>query len=529
MNFNKSRSELTRRKLIKSAAMAGLGGAILPVTTSFGITEKKKKTPGPIEAENSKPGTLEWQLQFTGFDTPVTMASYPMIRYLRSLAIEGFVSKTSVLPGEEIDFKVSMDPPGRFLIDIYRMGYYGGTGGRHMTKLGSFPGTTQPVPMMTIERLRECNWETATTLTIPKEWPSGVYLGKLSRDEPFGKQSYVIFVVKEHRKSDILCQVSDLTWQAYNKWPGRDSLYDDGSTSVWYTGPNVRVSFDRPYTKYCQILEAPLSVGSGEYLLWEHPMTFWLEQQGYDVTYCSNLDLHFDPGILNLSKVFISVGHDEYWTSKMFEEAIKARDNGLSIAFFCGNSVDGEVQLFDSYLGIPGRVFSKTPNVVFPNEENLLGNKSYGVGYGDWVVAKSDHWIYEGTGLKNSDRIPAMIGWEYHGLPVANIPGLEIVAQSELSPPSTRPHAGIVYPCPKGNWVFNAGTCWWTEGLAQPPGHVPAGDSGMEEPAYLYAKDPYGRSAPAGHNPAGRTFGPNPYIQKISANILNRMIKDSPR
>ena len=128
--------------------------------------------------------------------------------------------------------------------------------------------------------------------------------------------------------------MSDLTWQSYNKWPFRDSLYDDGSTAVWYTGPNVRVSFDRPYAKYPQLFDAPLSAGSGEYLLWEHPMTYWLEQQGYDVTYCSNLDLHFDPKILDLTKVLISVGHDEYWTREMFDTVIKARDNGLSIAFF---------------------------------------------------------------------------------------------------------------------------------------------------------------------------------------------------
>jgi hypothetical protein len=523
-------SHLTRRDLIKNAALAGMGGIMMPVPGFAARNQKarEKKVLNRIEAENSKPGTVEWQLQFTGFDTPVTMASYPMIRYLRSINIEGFVSKTSLYPGENIEFKVSMDPPGRFVIDIYRMGYYAGTGGRHMLRLGSFDGHTQPVPMMTIERLRECNWESAVTLTIPDDWPSGVYLGKLSRDEKFGKQSYVVFVVKERRRSDVLCQVSDITWQAYNKWPGRDSLYDDGSTSVWYTGPNVRVSFDRPYTKYCQLIEAPLSVGSGEFLLWEHPMVYWLEQQGYDVTYCSNIDLHFDPGVLAMSKVFISMGHDEYWSRKMFDEAIKAREKGLSIAFFGGNSVSGEIQFYDSFLGVPGRVFAKTANVSFKDEAKLMGNTSYGVGYGDWTVKNSGHWVYEGTGLKDGDRIPAVIGWEYHGLPVAEIPGLVIVAEGQVSDPSTYPHAAVVYPCPGGNWVFNAGTCWWTEGLAQPPGHVPAGDSGMEEPPYMYSKDPYSRSAPAGHNPAGRTFGVNPHVQKITANVINRMIKDSP-
>ncbi|HBE40633.1 MAG TPA: hypothetical protein DDW27_05425 [Bacteroidales bacterium] len=498
--MSENKSSIPRRKLLKDAALAGVGSAMIPLAGFTGTVSQRKKKGGLIEAENSKPGNPDWQIQYVRFDDPITLASYPLIRCLRSSVIEGYVSRTSLLPGESIDFKVSMNPPGKFIIDIYRLGYYGGTGGRHMARLGSFTGNTQAIPMMTLERLRECNWDTATTFTIPDDWPSGVYLGKLSRDEKFGKQSYVIFVVKEHRKSDILCQVSDLTWQSYNKWPGNDSLYDDGTPEVWYTGPNVRVSFDRPYAKYCQYIDAPRSAGSGEYLLWEHPLTYWLEQQGYDVTYCSNLDLHFDPEILSLSKVFISVGHDEYWTRKMYEEAVKARDNGLSFAFLCGNSVWCEINLFDSFIGVPGRVFSR--DKWFPDEEKLMGNSSYGVGYGDWVVRNSRNWIYEGTGMKDGDIIPAIIGWEFHGPPLPDITGLEIVAESQLS--NSKFHMAVVYPCSKGNWVFNAGTIWWTEGLSQPPGHIPAG------------------------SPGGLTFGVNPHVQKITSNILDKMIRDSP-
>ncbi len=172
-----------------------------------------------ITEENSWPGTIEWQLQFTNFDDPITLASYPLKRQLRSSAIEGFCSKNSVLAGDSVDVMVSMKPEGRFMLDVYRMGYYGGAGGRHMATLGPFKATPQPMPMMTMERLRECAWEKSTTLTIPKEWPSGVYLGKLTRDEVFGLQSYVVFVVKEHRKTDLLVQASDTTGNAYNKWP----------------------------------------------------------------------------------------------------------------------------------------------------------------------------------------------------------------------------------------------------------------------------------------------------------------------
>ena len=54
-----------------------------------------------------------------------------------------------------------------------------------------------------------------------------------------------------------------------------------------------------------------LSNGSGEFLLWEFPLAFWLEQHGYDVTYVSNVDTHRDAGGLLRVKGFLSVGHDE--------------------------------------------------------------------------------------------------------------------------------------------------------------------------------------------------------------------------
>ncbi len=126
-------------------------------------------------------------------------------------------------------------------------------------------------------------------------------------------QSYIIWVVRDDRKCDFLFQVSDNTWNAYNRWPSQFSLYDDGQ-KVWYWGPDVKVSFDRPYGNYCQILDAPLSVGSGEFFLWEFPLAFWMEKHGYDVSYISNTDTHADPQGLLRAKGLLSVGHDEYWS-----------------------------------------------------------------------------------------------------------------------------------------------------------------------------------------------------------------------
>ena len=480
------------------------------------MTSATRKRDNAVVEENRRIGTVDWQLQNCRFDDPVTLASYPLVRRLRSSAIEGFVSRTSVYPGDDIDIKVSMDPPGEFTIDVYRMGYYGGLGGRHMGTLGPFAGRTQPVPMMSNERLRECEWESCTTLTVPDDWPSGVYLGTLTRDEFYGAQSYIVFIVKERRKSDILWQLSDLTWQAYNRWPGNDSIYNDGTPNVWYGGTNVRVSFDRPYAKFCTLMDSSLSIGSGEFLLWEHPMAFWLEEQGYDVTYCSNLDLDQDPEVLGRSKVMLSVGHDEYWSRQMFDSVSRARDDGMSVAFFSGNSLCHEIEHYDATTtGDSARAFARKR--LFDDEETLMGVKTFGTGYGDWTVTKPDHWLFEGTGMDAGDRVRGLIGWEYHGSP-ADIDGLEVVASGPvLQPPEPVVqgplHSAVVYPGASGNWVFNAGTIWWPEGLSCPPGHIPA----------RHTVRPIKLDACPG------TFGVDPRVQRITSNVLDRMIRDSPK
>ena len=76
------------------------------------------------------------------------------------------------------------------------------------------------------------------------------------------------------------------------------------------------------------------SGGSGEYLPWEFPLAFWMEKEGYDVSYISNVDTHADPQGLLRTKGFISVGHDEYWTLGMYDNVRKARDEGVNLAFF---------------------------------------------------------------------------------------------------------------------------------------------------------------------------------------------------
>ena len=469
-----------------------------------------------VQQENLLPGSTDWQLTRIRLDKSDG---------IRSPVIEGYCSKQSVKAGDTLDIFVSCKPEVRFRLELFRTGYYSGRGARLMKTLGPFEGKEQPLPEVGARRLRECQWDKSVSLTIPEDWISGVYVGRLttmptSGDEPYW-QSYVVFIVKDDRPSDILLQCSDNTWQAYNRWPDTFSLYDNGISPSMTSLPDIDISFDRPYGKYRQIYENPQSVGSGEWLCFEFPLAYWLEQQGYDVSYCSNSDMVTpDRGLK--SKAFISAGHDEYWDERQYHSVAALRDAGVSVLFLSGNSVCWVSPFRASSSGTESRIITRHApfgglarqhehfaelkhygDRVGPDEGLLMGaiNVIPVNGGGDWICSKPEHWMFEGTGMKRGDSIPGLIGWEYHGDP-AKIAGLEVVAEGTAWQGGKVPQhwTATIYPGPKGNFVFNAATIFWAQGLSKPPGHM----------------------LPWSH--WNRPHGPDPRVQKITSNLLRRAI-----
>ena len=504
-------ASFSRRRLFLAAAGFGAAAVLGGCATSSAARGRGAKGAELIRRENDRPGTTDWLLLKTGVD--------PAAKY-RCPWIEGYCSRTSVRPGQEIRFHVSTNPPSRFSIDLYRTGFYGGTGARHLKTLGPFEGETQPDPPIGPQRLRECRWKACASLTIPENWLSGVYLGKLTAERE-GWQSYVIFIVRDDRPVDLLFQCSDNTWQAYNRWPSQFALYDDGQEQ-WYWGNKVAVSYDRPYGKYCQILDAPLSTGSGEFFLWEFPFAYWLEEHGYDVSYISNVDTHADPSGLRRAGGFLSVGHDEYYSIEMFNHLLDAVRRGLNIGFFSGNTCCGRIAYGASAVGTPARWFSREdafaprdeedlkrlPSMATlphrsPNSAQLVGARNLApfTGGADWICQAPDHWLFAGTGMKKGDGIPGLVGWEWHGDPAA-IPGLEVVASGPTQSAPGELNGGVytatAYPGPSGNFVINASTCWWGDGLSAPPGY-------LRPSVYTTPK------------------GPDERVRQITRNVLERM------
>ena len=203
------------------------------------------------------------------------------------------------------------------------------------------------------------------------------------------------------------------------------------------------------------------------------------------MTYCANEDV--DAGgveYLTRAKAFLSVGHDEYWTRKQYDSCLEAVKRGVNFGFFSGNSVcfviDREGRSIERMGRFGGIRKGEDPWMAdlpreAPSEAALIGAQTVSPfnGSGDWIVTKPDHWLFAGTGMKKGDRIPGLVGWEFHGDP-APIPGLEVIAAGKtINGGEAESHwEATIYPGPKGNTVFNASTIFWAMGLSSPPGFI---------------------------------------------------------
>jgi hypothetical protein len=243
--------------------------------------------------------------------------------------IDGYASATSVSPGEAIDFHVRVEPPNTgFHIEVLRSG--------KDDVLLNDAGQAGPYPIPADASSNGCGWPVGYTLLVPNNWSSGVYVARLSTDQT-ASITEVVFVVKAAAlgtNSKILFQLAVNTSQAYNNWGGK-SLYGYNSAPNQQDGDRARkVSFDRPGIEG----HGPDGQGSDSpFISYEYKFTRWLEMNGFEVEYCTSVDLHGDPHFLDNYQLLLSVGHDEYWSKEMRDSVETFVANGGNVAFFSGN------------------------------------------------------------------------------------------------------------------------------------------------------------------------------------------------
>jgi PKD repeat protein len=287
--------------------------------------------PNPVVNENQcKTGSASWQVN-----------DY-------SANLGGFTTRTSVDLGESVVLKIGrngpVSPTRTVSIQVYRMGYYEGTGGRlvHSASNVAINNDYTCKPMDATTGLVDCgNWN--TTYTIPgSAFPaSGVYLAKLTAST--GDQTQVVFTVRDDKRatpSKLLYVLPVADYQAYNLFGGK-SLYwgYEGENTVSGTDRAVKVSFNRPYAQ------------AGARLNWftgpDFELLYWLEKQGYDVSYSDDVQVHANPAQLRDHDTVVVSGHSEYWSLPQFDGFLAARDAGVNIASFSANTAYWKVRYED--------------------------------------------------------------------------------------------------------------------------------------------------------------------------------------
>ncbi len=438
------------------------------------IKDRETRSFNPIPAENRKPGTKAWELEGNVDGR-----------------IQGFADKISLKQGEKTTIYV--ESPVAWKAEIYRIGWYGGLGGRLITTIGEQKPRNQSAAKFTkheIENMVECHWKPSVDIQTDKKWTTGFYLVKLITND--GSMSYIPIVVRDDRPSTYVQQASVTTWLAYNTY-GRRSIYaylDAKHSTAAFKGRSRLVSFDRPFS----MEERELLNGAERFLEFEIQMVRFMEARGYDVTYATNLDTHTSAETLAQHDTFISVGHDEYWTKEMRDNLEILRDSGVNLCFFGANDGYRAVRLEDSPLG-PLRRMRHYKEYT---EDPLLGkddprvaaqwrfgptnrpeNELLGIMYAAdpvdfaWVAGDTDHWLYKKSGFKPGEKVPHMVGHEYDKVwtegPFANYtPGnINVLATSPVVTSEGDKDVAhtTYYTAQSGAGVFAAGTIRWSWGL----------------------------------------------------------------
>jgi len=311
-----------------------------------------------------------------------------------------------------------------------------------------------------------CDWPVALSLDVDPTWRSGYYEVVLEIDVGDKvRRDFAFFVVRPSAGTRIVVALSTNTWCAYNDFGG-PNLYT-GGTRVSMRRPMAPGYLHKPPGKgrrvtgtgepdpqnaahvgYLLLNHLSAYAGSAGWPDWELPFIAWAERGGFEIGVCTNADLEAHPEVLDGASLYLSVGHDEYWSRGMRDTVEAFIAQGGNAAFFSGNTSLWQVRLEgddgDVMVGYKG-FFKDDPlwgsdrepevttfwsDVVVGRPENLMTGVSFtrggyhrigrnvSSGLGGYTVHRAGHWIFDGTGLGYGDVLGAsstVVGYECDG------------------------------------------------------------------------------------------------------------------
>lgn len=388
-------------------------------------------------------------------------------------AVMGYASPASVAPGEDVTLRVSSLAPTVRII-AYRIGGYSGGRGRHVWST-QIDGRKQPDPVTLPDtRTIVARWEPSVT-TSTRDWPPGFYLVVMRTETG----SWLTpLVIRSRDTAGRVALVAPLaTWQAYNDWGG-SSLYNGPAGASDFAGRSYAVSFDRPYP-------AP---GAGEFYYSVLPFVVAAERTGAKLAYLGNTDIDADPQALHGAAGYVSIGHDEYWTTTMRERVTAARDAGTNLLFTGANTMYWRIRTEPGPVtNAPGGLIvgyksarldpraaadpaqatamwkdppgaNPTPSLLGTRYECFPVDTAFTVHDPTW-------WGYARAGVKAGDSFPALLGVEADRVyPGPGTPRpLQVVAHTPYRCKGVPTSAQAVYDtAPSGAGVVNLNSLRWT-------------------------------------------------------------------
>jgi N,N-dimethylformamidase beta subunit-like, C-terminal len=361
--------------------------------------------------------------------------------------INGYPYNSSVFAGTDLTLCVSTDHP-KFKIKFFRQG-------TALVNVGSKTFTGGQSFSIGADG-QDWGWK-PFVFPIPANWTSGAYIAvffeldnagnELNNPDvttSYGKVSKALFIVKNQNPGQNTCILYKLplfTWHAYNSI--------DGTMGNFYSPHIPKITLHRPgggtggvpWDSSLPDFDDPKSPRQ-VFEHWDARFINWLESNGYNVDYCTDLDIHYNENnFLSNYHLILTVGHDEYWSAEMRDHLENFVFNNRNIAFFSGNTCFWQVRVEDNgaslicYKGTSDPVFMSDPkrttirwsDPIVNRPENRLTGTSY-INAGGWwnagkpstgyTIQHEGHWVLAGTGLVNGQQFGnqnGLVGYEADG------------------------------------------------------------------------------------------------------------------
>ena len=400
-----------------------------------------------------------------------------------------YVWPLSARPGDEVCIH-ARGPAGPTRVEIARVG-----AARRV--LDTLDARVAPQELPPEADAAGCDWPVVARWRVPDGAVSGYHEVVVTQAEAAGlvdddgrpaTEAVAWFVVRAGCPDPArpLLVLSTNTWNAYNDVAGTN-LYTGGTHASFVRpmapgllrkpgGPGSRVTVlgppdPRMRTHVSHLREHGLSAWSGSagWPGWEAPFAAWAEVAGVEIDYAVNADLELVPDLLEGRRLYLSVGHDEYWSGPMRDAVESFVAAGGNAAFLSGNVAYWQVRLEDDGRTMVGykQRFEADPVLGTEREreltsiwsDQLIGRpetsmtglsfvrggyhrigRSAGAGAGAYEVHRPDHWLFDGTGLGRGDLLGAsstIVGYECDGCELALVDGLPVPTGADGCPPGT--------------------------------------------------------------------------------------------